>query len=380
VLETKLPQELLEYTEAGRGGPGGSDHSPFLAKGVPAFSVMTRGHHFKYHQVRDDVDLVNPEILKKVGDLVYASIGVMADERGDFIEKGRYELYHLKVQDLVNFEVSSLGFENVVERAAAVENPEVDLQLSTLTEPKGLSGDELRVTLINQLMAVSEKATEADELALYTSSSGFSRSVRDSKVTLLPGLHGVGSFTDQPAWASILAKAGASFILLKDSSAIFEGDGMSEKGKELVKSANEAGLLLIVSDATEAQAQALLDGSQKPLVLVMPSVPAEGLLELIKEKDAGLGLLLTKKTDPAEYFGQMETVKKAIGTKHLLIVNEDCYWKDDGKKAVINVVSMILKAKYEREDFANVFSSSFLRILDEARDVGPKTPPSGRPF
>jgi microsomal dipeptidase-like Zn-dependent dipeptidase len=380
VLEAKIPKPILEYTESGRGGPGGSDHSPFLAKGVPAFGVMTGGHHFKYHQVRDDVDLVNPEILKKVGDLVHASIEIMADEEGDFIDKGRYELYHLKVQNLVNFKVSSSSFENVVERAAEIENPEVDLQLSILTEPEGFTGDDLRVALIDQLLAASDKAAEAKKLALYTSSAGFSRTVRDSRITLLPGLNGVGSFADQPAWASVLAKAGASFVMLENSSVLFEGDGLSDKGKELVKAANKGGLLLIVGGTNPAQAKALLSESKKPLVLMTADVPEDDLLDLIKEKDAGLGLLLTKKTDPDEYFSKMETVREKIGTKYLLILNLDCYWKEDGKKAAIGVVSAILGAKYEREDFANVFSATFLRILDEARDVGPKAPPSGRPF
>jgi hypothetical protein len=378
VLETKLPEKIFEYTEPGRGGPGGSDHSPFLAKGVPAFGVMTRGHHFKYHQVRDDVDLVNPEILKKVGDLVHASIEVIADEEGGFIEKGRYELYHLKVQNLVNFKVDQL--ENVVEHRADVENPEVDLQLSILTEPEGLSGNELRLALIERLMAASDKAMEADKLALYSSSAGFSRTVRDSKTTLLPGLNGVASFADQPSWASLLGKAGASFVLLEDSSVLFEGDGLNDAGKQLVKAANEGGLLLIVGGTNSVQATALLGESEKPLVLITADVPEDDLLDLIKEKDAGLGLLLTKKTDPEEYFGKMETVREMIGTKYLMILNEDCYWKDDGKKAALGVVSEILRAKYEREDFANVFSATFLRILDEARDVGPKDPPSGRPF
>jgi microsomal dipeptidase-like Zn-dependent dipeptidase len=229
-------------------------------------------------------------------------------------------------------------------------------------------------------MAASDKATQAQKPALYTSSAGFSRTVRDSTTTLLPGLESVSSFADQPAWASVLARAGASFVMLKDSSVLFEGDDLSDQGKELVQAANKAGLLLIVGGTSSAQAKALLSESKKPLVLMTSRVPEEDLLERIKEKDAGLGLVLTRKTDPAEYFGQIETVKDAIGTKHVLIVNEDCYWKKDGKKAALGVVSEILQAKYEADDFANVFSATFLRILDAARDVGPKEPPSRRPF
>ncbi|MFQ5721605.1 MAG: M28 family metallopeptidase [Candidatus Aminicenantales bacterium] len=50
IIKEKLPPEILGYIRPGRGGPGGSDHTPFLAKGVPGYAIMTEGYHFKYHQ------------------------------------------------------------------------------------------------------------------------------------------------------------------------------------------------------------------------------------------------------------------------------------------------------------------------------------------
>ncbi|MQY60530.1 M28 family peptidase, partial [bacterium] len=41
-----------DYIIPQRGGPGGSDHTPFLEKGVPGFFIITRGA-IKYHQSHD---------------------------------------------------------------------------------------------------------------------------------------------------------------------------------------------------------------------------------------------------------------------------------------------------------------------------------------
>ena len=103
-------------------------------------------------------------------------------------------------------------------------------------------------------------------------------------------------------------------------------------------------------------------------------------MDKIKEKDSAVGLLLTSGTAGTEYFQKMEQVKEAIGTEHLMIVNVECVRHEPGKTAVLDVVAEMIKADYERDDFANPISDTFLRILDEARDVGPRVPTEGRPF
>ena len=64
VLKEKLPKDILDDVKPGRGGPGGSDHTSFMMKGVPGFFIITTPF-MKYHHSRDDVDLINPEMLKK---------------------------------------------------------------------------------------------------------------------------------------------------------------------------------------------------------------------------------------------------------------------------------------------------------------------------
>jgi hypothetical protein len=378
IIQEKLPKEIQEYVEPARGGPGGSDHTPFLAKGVPAFGMGSQGHHFKYHQVRDDIDLVKPELLKKVGDLVYASVMIMANEPGDFFEPRRQDTYHLKVQNLVNYEFSNLDM--VLEHHGDEKDSHVDIQFAVVPEKEELSGNDLRVGMIENLLSAQDKAKASEGLGWYISRAGVSANVREGKTTLVAGLKGVRSFEDNPTWAKVMAKQGASFLYLEDAPILFGSDALSDNGKAIVEAANTAGLLLMVRGASDAQAIALLEHSKKPVALLVGDVPAKDLMDKVKEKDSAVGLLWTKGTVGTEYFQKMEQVKEAIGTKHLMIVNEDCVRHDDGKMAMLDVMAEMVKADYERDDFANPVSNTFLRILDEARDVGPKVPTQGRPF
>ena len=71
------------------------------------------------------------------------------------------------------------------------------------------------------------------------------------------------------------------------------------------------------------------------------------------------------------YFKKLEEFKKAVGTEYLMMVNEPCLWGKAGQDQMLKVITEIIKAKYERMDRSNIFSSTFLRVLREARGEGP---------
>lgn len=357
-----LSKEVLEYVEPGRGGPGGSDHSPFLAKGVPAYGIGSRGHHFKYHHVRDDSDLVKPEILKRIGDFAYTVTTVMADEQGDFIKSRRQAVYNLRYRDLINFKTSNLA--PFVKHKYDVQDTRVDLQTTILKEKAGLSGDALRVDMINGLVAAADKIKKAGGLQMYSPSAGLSRAVRSGKTSVLTGLKGMNSFRDNPKWAGVLAREGVSFVFMDTPAELFSGNTLSEEGRNMIKAIDNAGILLMVKGAGTEQSSVLLKESQKPMVLLSKEVPGADILDLIKEKESAAGLILEKGIDSGAYFAKIEQVKEAVGTKHVMIFNEESLWEDAGKNQMLDVISQILKAEYDRTDFSNVLSSTFLRVLN----------------
>jgi hypothetical protein len=364
LLQEKLPEEILDYVIPQRGGPGGSDHTPFLQKGVPGFFIITRGY-MKYHQSRDDSDLIKPEMLKKTGDFVRAAVEILASQSGEFFPPLRQETFYLKYQDLVNFRLSPLS--EVIEHHKEAKDSYVDLQLSFIKEEEGLSGNKLRIDILKKFLSASEKIGKAKGLSYYSSSGGLTRDIRRGKTTIMAGLKGIDAFRDKPEWAQVLAKQGLYFTFIEDPSFLFGEQGLSEEGKKVIKAVNESGFLLLVDGVNDSQAKLLLKESQKPLVILGKNLPGKEVMELIKEKESAFGLVWSSDVDPVAYFNTLDEFKKAVGTEYLMMVNEPCLWSKAGKDQMLKVISQIIKAKYDRTDRSNIFSSAFLRMLGKAR-------------
>lgn len=363
ILKEKLHKDILDYVTPKRGGPGGSDHTPFLEKGVPGFFIITGG--IKYHQNRDDSDLIKPEMLKKTGDFVHAAVKILASEKGDFFPPLRQETYYLKYQNLINFELPPL--DRVIEHHGDAKNSHVDLQLAVIEEKEGLSGDALRTDIINTLFEIPEKFKKAKGLSAFSTSSRINTNVRQGKTTVMVGLKGLNSIRDNPMWAQVLAKQGVYFVMVDDASFLFGDQGLNEEGKKIVKALNSSGLLFGVKGLDASQAKALLKSTKKPVILVEKDLPDKEVMELVKEKECALGLILGSEEDPAAYFKKLDEAKKAIGTRYLMFVNEQCLWSVKGKNQLLKVISEMLKAKYGRGDLSGILSSTFLRVLNRAR-------------
>ncbi|TET69659.1 MAG: M28 family peptidase [Candidatus Aminicenantes bacterium] len=367
LLKEKLSKEILDYVIPQRGGPGGSDHTPFLEKGVPGFFIITRGA-IKYHQSRDDSDLIKPEMLKKTGDFVHAAVKILASESGDFFPPLRRETYYLKYQTLINFELSLLS--EVVEHHKDAKDSHVDLQLAVMKEEEGLSGDGLRIDILEKFLSASEEIKKAKGLSYYSSSRRLTGDIRQGKTTIMAGLKGINAFRDDPRWAQVLVKQGLYFAFVEDPSFLFGEQGLSEEGKKIIKAVNNSGLLLLVKGVDGSQAKLLLKESKKPLAFLDKNLPDKEVMELIKEKESAFGLVWSNDVDPVAYFNKLDEFKKAVGTEYLMMVNEPCLWGKAGKDQMLKVITEIIKAKYDRTDRSNIYSSTFLRVLGKARGEG----------
>lgn len=364
LIEAKLPEDIKNNVTPRRGGPGGSDHTPFLNKGVPAFGAGTRGMHLKYHRIGDDTELIKPELLKKTGDLVHAAVMIMSTEPGDFIIPQRQALYHMKYQNLINHKVHTV--EHIFEEHKDVSSSHVDAQLAVIQEKSDLSGDALRIDLVNQLLGLSKQFEEAKGLVAYRPNS-ISGITRQGKTAVVIGIKGLNSIQDNPQWAEVLAQQGAHFVFLDGVSELFNANDLSESGKAMIKCLDKSGITLIAKGANSDQAKSLLKASSKPLILFMPSVPDTEVMDLIKKNDGAIGLLVATDANLAEYFKQLDKAKETLGSKHLMIANEICLWHKPGKNQMVNLTAEVVKAKYDRSDFQNIYSGTFFRILDASR-------------
>lgn len=369
VLKSRLPKEILDNVVPGRGGPGGSDHTYFLSSGVPAYFVMTDGFHFRTNHIGDVIELIKPEVLKKVGDFVGRAVEALASEPKVPSRPLRRENYYWKYETVVNHETPSL--DNVIETHTDVVDPEVDFQLAVVDGNEGLAGDALRLDVMKNLLAGRERLRQSKGLAPYESGQANPmmgrRGGQGGKTTVLTGLRGTAPFSDDPRWADVFSKQGIAFVALDGPDLLFSEKGLSDEGRKIVETLDHAGILLIARGLDPAQSKALLESSKKAVFLETSEPPGKDIIELVKKTGSAIGLVLGKDEAPAAYFKKLEEARKMAGTANLSIVTGNCLWGKAGKDQMIELIGEMLKAKVESEDLANLFSGTFLRVLDKAR-------------
>ncbi len=384
LLAARLPKDLMEITMPGRGGPGGSDHTYFLSSGVPAFFVATDGFHFRTNRVGDVIELIQPDILKKAGDVVGAAVEILAMEPEVPILTERRETYYWRYQTLINHEIPPL--EKVVAEHGDVQDPDVDFQLAVLPEKEGVTGDMLRLEVMKRLLDGLGEVKASKGLALYDQAGQAMTGRRMSfgrgpaKTTVLVGLKGLASLRDDLRWADVFSKQGVAFVYLDHPESLFDDKGLGEEGRKIVDALGQAGLLAIVRGTNFAQNKSLLENAGKPIFLVADELPEKDILDLIGKNGSALGLVFRKDEDAATYFKKLEAAKKTIGIESLAVVNENCLWGEAAKEQMIDVIGEMLRAKYENEEMANLFSGTFLRTLEKAGSADAAEITGIRPF
>ena len=371
LLKARLPKDLVDNVSPGRGGPGGSDHTYFLSKGVPAYFVATEGFHFRTNRVGDVIDLIKPDILKKAGDFVGAAVEALAMEPKVPILPERQENYYWKYETVVNYGMAPL--DAVIEAHKDVVDPIVDFELATVGEKEGLSGDALRAEVIRSVLGGLDKIRATKALVPYEAGAGATpmmmmmRGRMPGRTTVLMGIRGIGALRDDLRWAGVFSKQGIGYVFIDQPGVLFGGQGVSEEGKKIIEALGKANLLLIVKGLDSAQSKALLESVNKPVVLAVNNLPEKGILDLVKKTNSAVGLIFGANEDAAAYVKKLEEGKKAVGTEYLSIVAENDLWGKTAKDQMVKVIGGMLKVRFEEADLANVFSGSFMRALNLAR-------------
>lgn len=366
ILKKKLPREILDYLAPLRGHQRIVERKTcFPAKGIPRFGMSTEGFHFKYHEGRDDPDLIKPELLKKTGDLVHGMVEILALEPGNLIPPLRKVTMFMMHLTLFNFKM--MPSDDITRYKKEEEDAVVDVQLALLESKKGLDKDALKVDIINNLFAASDKIKKSRSHAFYSSPSWVSGNINRGMTTVILGIDGIDVFSDDSRWIEILADKGISFVLLNNPSFLFKGEGLSEEGEKIMKALRRNRILPLISGMNTPQSLALLKQSKKPEVLLGKELPPREVIDILKKKSSAFGLIMTGEESARSYFQKLNEAMERIGPEHLSVINEECLWGEEGKEQMFRLISEILKANYGRVDIMKIFSLTFLRVLDEAR-------------
>ncbi len=307
VLNHRLPPEIKKEVNTSKGGPGGSDHTSFLLKGVPGFGIMTSGFHFKYHQKRDDVDLIKPEILEKVTRFVYESMRIIAEEENLKIPALREELYILRSSTIATFLGKNIS--KLVEEASSINYLDLDLGFVPL------EGRDFQA-IINSIMEIEDRIGNSKSLSILTSPSQFQGNTRIGKLSIVPGLEDFSLISENLKLLKFLAKAGLGYLTLRE-------DDLkdAELLKKVIKISNDSGILLILKASDSGRIKSFLEGSSKPGIIISESYDSE-IQKLIKEKKWKVGLIWKKDESREEFIKRVEKVEGS-GYENILIFKEE---------------------------------------------------------
>jgi len=167
VIKKGQDKDVISAVEPKTGGPGGSDHTPFIRKGIEALAIMTKGGdgHPSYHQPEDDTAVIDPEILYKTGQFVLQGTMNLANETEvELLIEDRQALYDGMRMNIVNINpklkdsswsyVGIEGYtpEKLIGRMAAVVKKPPKTYYKGIKDLKPFDGDvELLINAANTL-------------------------------------------------------------------------------------------------------------------------------------------------------------------------------------------------------------------------------------
>lgn len=351
ILKRKLPEEIKKDLNPSRGGPGGSDHTSFLLKGVPGFGIMTSGYHFKYHHTRDDVDIIKPEILEKVANFLYASLKIVADEENLKIHEMREELYILRSSTVAGFIEKSIS--QLIEDTKGLEFFDLDLGFLPVM---GSSISEITINLAD----IFEKFERSPKISLLTSPSQYQANSRMGKLSLLLGIDDLKGILKDLKALKIIAKGGLGYVVIND------GDFEDLSGlKNAIKVFNEAGLLVMIKASDSNVIKTALETSSKPGMIISQNIDPE-IQKLAKEKKWKAGIVWKEKTSPEEFITQIENLKDNLGYENLVIFKEKPSFADLGAD-YLKLLNILKGKNLKREQINGMLGQSVVDLLFEIK-------------
>ena len=372
-----LPEKTKESIIPIGYSPGGSDHTSFLDKGIPAFLVQSEGPHFKIHRSQDRIEYIDLEALKTTGEFVLGAVKVLGYNSPDFIFPLRYELTQLKHQVCIDYRCPSM--DEVLRKNPNSEDSIMDLKLALITGDGDLSGDALGLNILGKMLKASKSIMESDSLSLYSSINNLLTSdMGPRKMILLAGVQGTEWMTGDQPWGLYLRRNGLAFVTESGRSVLFQEKGMTKAGNDRIQKLLGQGLVVIMHGLTQPQAAGVLKETSYPLIIADKIMPGDEILNLVPLSHSAIGLIYEDGDDPSSFMKKIEYMKDKIGTEHIIIFSRCSSEKEEGKKALLDLMSLLLSSEYKGKDVYNLFSGTFTRIL--CRIDGEEEPPVYSPM
>ncbi|MDD8027755.1 MAG: M20/M25/M40 family metallo-hydrolase [Acidobacteriota bacterium] len=310
VIKRDQDPDVIAAVIPSTGGPGGSDHSTFITKGIVSMALMTRGGvgHPDYHDSGDDAAKIDPEILRKTAQFVLQGTMNLANETTvELLVPDRLYLYNAMMMKFTGLNTTLPGAvwkNNDLPTKAAILGRMYEREITRNAQDQMSTRDPNVATLISVLNLALPQMTGQPGPGRKDPASGVKSAVFGGDV----------KFLDVSAAASVYGRVEFG---TDDGSWVVAGR-LTDSGKAALKVMEADGVFAHLTSPGEALLGDFLGAAEKPfLVTGMAAIPA-GLKDKITAKKVVWGV----DYDPEDVeagLNRADEAKKALGAATNLI-------------------------------------------------------------
>ena len=322
---------IAKIVDASEAGPGGSDYSAFISRGIEALALMTagRGGHPDYHDSTDDTSKIEADILGWTGQFVLqGALNVANETETNLIIADRLDQYNSQ-----RFVVPDVAAEGGAGGGGG----------------RGGGGwSFVRASSNGELMAAMTQRIREMQAASATPAAGgrggrggggggrYSTGVRG------PGVF-QGSIETMEAAAALL-NFGRIDVAGPDGA--WFGDRLTADGRAALKAMEAANIVVnLVRPQTSLLSDAL-DNAQKPVMVTEPGAMDAALAEKFKAKKA-LAITMCDPADVDACVKKLGAAAAVVGKNNLLL---SMGASKDRADATRKLYLALLKAKWNRDE------------------------------
>jgi len=287
--------EIAKRVDPSQSGPGGSDHSAFIERGIEALALMTsgRGGHPDYHDSGDDPAKMEADILGWTGQFVLQGMLSLADETA----------VNLLIPDrLVQYQSQRFAPPDI---SGATERSWQAVRAST--------HDELMALMTQRIRSLSGGTQPGGPSAITVMRGG------GGGGRVATGVRGAGIFQGSiPTLEAAAAALNFGRVDVPGPDGVWFGEKVTPAGKGALAAMEAGSIALNLVRPTASLLGDVLDSAKKPIMVTgLPAMDA-ALLEKFKKNNA----LAVLECDPADVdvcVRQMAVLSGVVGKNNLLV-------------------------------------------------------------